>query len=124
VPLATLTMRYYFSNEHTVVCPDGCHVEVYWSGVFRLGVEIKAGARYVPTNWISGYLEVTYDPGTPLLGPGQSAEAQPQFHTNSYQDFDETNDYSYDSTHTGFAESQRITVYRDQKLVWGVPPLF
>jgi hypothetical protein len=122
VPLAALRLRYYFTNEHSGVCPEGCVVESYYAGVQPTGMGVVATRSYVAGRGDDAYLEITFPADAPVLSPGQSVELQQQFHTKSYDDFDESDDYSFDPAQTVFADSARITVYRDDTLVWGVPP--
>jgi hypothetical protein len=122
VALASLTLRYYFTNEHAALCPDGCMVEGYYSGIHPTGMGVAAKRRYVSINDKRAYLEISFESGAPQLMPGQSVEVQQYFHTNPYETFDESDDYSFDAAKTTFSDSRKITVYRDGKRVWGEPP--
>jgi cellulose 1,4-beta-cellobiosidase len=39
-----------------------------------------------------------------------------------WSNFNEANDYSYDPTKTAYANWDRVTLYRNGTLVWGVEP--
>jgi len=41
---------------------------------------------------------------------------------NDWTNYNEANDYSYDPTKTSFADWNRVTLYRNGQLVWGVEP--
>jgi hypothetical protein len=41
---------------------------------------------------------------------------------SDWQNFNEANDYSYDGTKTSFADWNKVTLYRNGTLVWGVEP--
>jgi hypothetical protein len=41
---------------------------------------------------------------------------------NDWSNYDETNDYSFDATKTAFSDWNRVTLYRNGVLVWGIEP--
>jgi endoglucanase len=125
IALESLRVRYYFTNEHAELCPDGCRVEGYYAGIHPTGQGVTADRRYVvgdAQDAKNAYLEITFAPGSPSLQPGQSVEVQQYFHTNPYLEFDETDDYSFDATFSAFKDAPKITVYDADAFVWGEPP--
>jgi hypothetical protein len=68
------------------------------------------------------YLELSFTGGTIPAG-GDTGEIQVRFHDSNYQGmFTQTNDYSFGATATQYADWNRVTVYREGTLVWGVEP--
>ena len=69
------------------------------------------------------YLEIGFTAGMGTLTAGQSTgEIQTRVSKADWTNFTETNDHSYDQTKTSFADWDRITVYANGTLVWGVEP--
>jgi endoglucanase len=96
-------------------------VQVNWAGIQPTGVNVQARSRYVVEGGLT-YLEVSFSRSAPTLALDAYVEVQQQFHTNPYEDFDESDDYSFDRRRTSFADSQKITVHQNETLVWGTPP--
>lgn len=119
IALRALELRYYFSNEHNELCPDGCIVDAYWAGVQPSGVKVNARRSYVSTDDAS-YLSITFDDAA-RLARGESVELQQQFHLDPYRNLNESDDYSFDAKQTSFADWPRITLYAEGMLVWGEP---
>jgi ABC-type branched-subunit amino acid transport system substrate-binding protein len=124
VPLSTLKLRYYLTAEMSPLCLRGCATELFWAGVLPAGKVISASVAFVPSGWVSGYLETSFASDAGVLRPGEYAELHLQFHMTDYSALEETNDYSFDAAQQSFGESQRIAVLRDGELVWGDPPLW
>jgi hypothetical protein len=53
---------------------------------------------------------------------GNTGEIQVWFHKNSWGNYTETGDYSYDATKTGYADWNKVTLYQNGTLVWGTEP--
>jgi ABC-type branched-subunit amino acid transport system substrate-binding protein len=123
VPLRELSVRYYIDNEHADRCPSGCVAEVSYAGTQPSGRAERAQARFVATNGTLGYLEVSFPGvGAADLAASETLEVQLHFHTDPYLPFDELNDYSFDRTARTFRETERITAYVSDVLVWGIEP--
>lgn len=131
VPLESLEIRYYFTNEHGELCPDSCRVEGYYAGIHPTGQGVTANREYVSAGVAksgagagatdNAYLKITFAPG-PFLEPGQSVEVQQYFHTNPYLEFDESDDYSFDPTFATFKDQPKVVVLQGDAIVWGDPP--
>jgi hypothetical protein len=123
VPLRELSLRYYIDNEQAARCPDACVAEVSYAGTQPSGRSVRAHSSFVATSGTLGYLEVTF-PGIAdvELAAGETLEVQLHFHTMPYLPFDESNDYSFDAWARTFRETQRITAYVSDVLVWGIEP--
>jgi ABC-type branched-subunit amino acid transport system substrate-binding protein len=124
VPLCSLTLRYYFENEHAARCPRDCVLDSFYSGLQPSGRMIEARRAYhMPEPMQSqAYIEITFPCSPQRLAMGESIELLQQFHIEPYLDFDETNDYSFRAGPTTFADWDRVTLHQDGTLVWGLPP--
>jgi mannan endo-1,4-beta-mannosidase len=67
------------------------------------------------------YVEFSFVSGAPSLMTNQSEEIHLGFFVPNYANFTQTNDYSFAAS-SDFATSQRVTVYRNGTLIWGVEP--
>lgn len=122
VGLASLELRYYFTNEHAELCPRSCMVDGAYAGLVPSGAPTTAQRRYVQQQGARAYLSVRFPESSERLAHGEAVEVQQQIHTEPFLALDETDDYSFDAAHTSFAGWNRVTVYRDDALVWGEPP--
>ena len=68
------------------------------------------------------YLELSFVSGS-LAGGAQTGEIQARFNKEDWAVYDESNDFSFDPTKTAFADWNRVTLYRNGTLVWGVEPV-
>lgn len=121
VPLSSLKLRYYFTNEHSGQCPDNCAIEGYYANL-SLGAIVDVERRYVQLEGKLACLEFSFENEKAVLRMGEAVQTFQGFHTSPYLPFDQTDDYSYDGDQTSFVDSKKLTIYRDGVLVWGTPP--
>jgi hypothetical protein len=139
LPLASLAIRYYFTNEITSTWAT----TVYYAGTCcgdnrsGLNADVKVSVISIaPTRGADHYLETTFDPSAGDLLEGDSVQVEVSFHASDFgQNLNQANDYSFVATATG-TQSQwdgcppqcdrfrscLLTVYRNGVLVWGAPP--
>jgi len=121
VPLSSLKLRYYFTNEHSAQCPDNCAIEGYYANL-SLGAIVEVERRYVQLEGKLACLEFSFEKEKAVLRQGEAVQTFQGFHTSPYLPFDQSDDYSYDGMQTSFVDSKKLTIYRDGVLVWGTPP--
>lgn len=121
VPLSSLKVRYYFTNEHSAQCPDNCAIEGYYANL-SLGAIVDVERRYVQLEGKLACLEFSFENEKAVLRQGEAVQTFQGFHTSPYLPFDQSDDYSYDGMQTSFVDSKKLTIYRDGVLVWGTPP--
>lgn len=68
------------------------------------------------------YMEITFTGGLMIAPGGSTGEIQTRYNKSDYANYDETNDYSFDPTKTTFTTWDRVTLYDNGTLIWGVEP--
>ncbi|MET0388842.1 MAG: ABC transporter substrate-binding protein [Polyangiales bacterium] len=121
IPLMSLRVRYYLTNEHRDRCPEGCVVDSFYAGLQPSGDPIRAQRRYVEGAEQS-YLEISFGPMSPSLQPQHTVELQQQFHIMPYLPLDQSNDYSWNPRARDYIDWPRVTAHQDHTLVWGLLP--
>jgi hypothetical protein len=122
LPLNGVSVRYYFTNEPeapTVVELDyGAISAPYESLTMRA---VSTCTAYGPKATANTVCATTLSNVDDLI-PGSNLELQLRIHTQAYQTFDQSNDYSFDATKTMYAPWDHITVFRGDMLLAGVAP--
>jgi len=116
IDLSTITMRYWFTND-TVPVNYNCDYAVIGCANLVGSYETMAA----PTADANSYMEISFTSGV-LESYGQSGIIQNRFARANWSSFDESDDYSYDATQSTLADYDKITVYQNGALVWGVEP--
>jgi hypothetical protein len=121
VPLSELKIRYWFTREGTQNQNFWCDWSAITgscsnlSGTFVQVSPARAGADF--------YLEIGFNAvAGSIAAGGQSGEIQARFAKSDWSNYTETGDYSFDPTKTSFANWDRVTLYRNGVLVWGIEP--
>ncbi|MNJ72431.1 Endoglucanase 5 precursor [compost metagenome] len=69
------------------------------------------------------YLEITFKPSAGTISAGgNSGEIQTRSHRSNWTNLNENNDYSFDPTKTSFSNWEKVTLYRNGQLIWGIEP--
>jgi hypothetical protein len=140
IPLASLTARYYFTNE----LASPWTAEVYYSDICCSAPVGRMDGNVLPSYHpmvspapnADSYLEFGFAAGAGNLAVGDAVQVELGFHAPAYdRNLSQANDYSYaplagtqaqwDACPGGACAKFRtctITVYRDGVLVWGTPP--
>ncbi|WP_018885521.1 glycoside hydrolase family 6 protein [Paenibacillus massiliensis] len=110
VSLSDLTIRYYFTKEGTADMDSA----IDWAQV---------GSENIQRTFTDSYVELSFTAAAGSIQPGgQSGDIQLRMYKTDWSNFDETNDYSYDSTKTSYQDWEKVTLYKDGILVWGIEP--
>ena len=114
IDLATVTIRYWFTDE---TGEDLVAEFDYVSGAFQSGSNVSVDFGEAAYEGATTYAEFSFDDGWLVGDSTATDELQIRIHTSGYQggSFDQGDDYS-------FGNADRIAVYIDGALVWGVPP--
>lgn len=110
VPMNEFTIRYYYTK-------DGTAAETFYIDYALVGNGNITGT------FQNGYIEMGFTQGAgTLYGGSTSGEIQSRFHKNDWSNYDETDDYSYKNPAASYADWDRVTLYRNGVLVWGIEP--
>ncbi|MFZ5985672.1 MAG: cellulase family glycosylhydrolase [Bacillota bacterium] len=118
ISLADVKLRYYYTI-------DGEKAQTYWcdwspvgtsnvNGKFVKMSQSAAGADY--------YLEIGFTSGAGSLAPGASIEIQGRFAKSDWTNYNQTNDYSFNSAASSFVDWNKVTGHIGSQQVWGVAP--
>jgi hypothetical protein len=139
IPLSSLAIRYYFTNDLTVAGQTAIYYTSTCCGTSRTMFNADVIETVTPIAAVTGadtYLETTFDAAAGVVENGDSVQVEVGFHATGYtQNLQQTNDYSFSAANAGTQaqwdacppqcasfHSCALTVYRDGLLVWGQPP--
>jgi hypothetical protein len=139
IPLSSLAIRYYFTNELTVPGQTAIYYTNTCCGAPTTSFNADVIETVNPIAAVTGadtYLETTFDAAAGVLQNGDNVQVEVGFHATNYtQNLQQTNDYSFAASAASTQaqwdacppqcnnfHSCAITVYRDGVLVWGQPP--
>jgi hypothetical protein len=119
VPLAELTVRYWYTEEAPATQSLACDFAVI--GCDNLAATFSPVTP--PRTGADEVVELSFLPaaGT-LVGGGETQEMQLRIGKSDFSAYDETDDYSYDGSLTDLTDDTRITLYRNGVLIWGTEP--
>jgi hypothetical protein len=119
IPLNELKLRYWFTI-------DGNQPQSYWCDYAALGCSNISTQFVALQNARPGadyYLEMSFNSGAGSLGVGaNSGQIQSRFSKNDWSFYVQSGDYSFDPSKTQFSDWNRVTLYRNGTLIWGVEP--
>jgi cellulose binding protein with CBM3 domain len=121
VPLSSLTMRYWFTNETPT---DPLVFACDFAQVNCANITSKFVVLPSPVAKANMYLEIGFTAAAGSLAPGQSTgEIQTRIHHVNWSNFDTTATYSFISDPSFvYKDTQTVTLYLNGTLVSGVEP--
>jgi hypothetical protein len=121
VPLSSLTMRYWFTNENP---EDPLVFACDYALVGCSNIKTKFVVLATPVHLANTYLEIGFKAGAGSVQPGQnSGEIQTRIHHQNYSNFITAETYSFISDPSFvYKDTKTVTLYLNGVLVWGVEP--
>jgi hypothetical protein len=121
VPLGSVTMRYWFTNETPA---DPLVFECDWAQVSCSNITARFVVLATPVSKANTYVEISFTTGAGSLAPGQSTgEIQTRVHHVNWSNFNTTETYSFISDPSFvYKDTQSVTLYESGALVSGVEP--
>ena len=122
VPLSSLTMRYWFTNETPA---DPLVFTCDYAQVGLNNITSKFVVLPSPVTKASMYVEIGFKAAAGSIAPGQSTgEIQTRIHHVNWSNFITTESYSFISDPSFvYKDTQTVTLYLNGVLVWGVEPM-
>lgn len=113
VDYADLAIRYWFTSEDSNTLNFWCD----WAQIGTSNVQGVFGIE----NGIN-YVEITFSNATSLAANSNSGAIQTRFAKTNWSNFNESDDYSFDSNKTSFTSHEQVTLYQNGNLIWGTEP--
>ena len=120
VPYSEITIRYWLTAENFAPVTN---LSVYWAALGTNKVKMNYVPLETPRQGAFGYVEYSFDSsaGT-LAATSNSGEIQTGVGKQNWTNFNESDDHSFVANAT-YTKTDRITVYRNNTLIWGTEPV-
>jgi chitodextrinase len=121
VPMSSLTLRYWFTNENPT---DPLVFECDYAQISCANVTSKFVKLTQPAALADTYVEIGFTAAAGSIAAGaQSGEIQTRVHKQDFFEMTTLNDYSFISdTSFVYKDTTTVTLYLNGVLVWGVEP--
>jgi len=121
VPLSSLTMRYWFTNNNA---GDPLEFDCDYAQVGCGNISGRFVVLSTPLTKANTYLEISFKAGAGSVAAGQSSgEIQTRVHHVNWSNFNTTQTYSFISDPSFvYKDTQTVTLYQNGALIWGTEP--
>jgi hypothetical protein len=125
VPLAGITLRYYYTSEMAPNSEVSCLSDQQDALARCSKLRVTFASYESASGLANAYFELSFsDDPADLLGAngGPSGRIKLSVQKPKYAVQDVTNDYSYDGSVLTLQDWPKVTLHRDGKLLYGTPP--
>ena len=125
INLSNIKIRYYYTIDGDKGQSYSCdYAQVTDSGSQRNITSNVTGAVKTSTVKTGSdyYIEISFSSTAGSLKPGEKAMVQGRLSKSDWSNYTQSNDYSFNSTATDYADTTKITVYLSGSLIYGVEP--
>ena len=121
VPLSSLTMRYWFTNENP---SDPLEFNCDWAKLNCSNITGRFVVLSPARSNANTYVEISFGAGAGSVAAGQnSGEIQTRDHHVNWSNFNTTETYSFISDPSFvYQDTKTVTLYQNGALIWGVEP--
>lgn len=117
IDLSTVKLRYYYTK-------DGTQQQNFWCDWSSAGTSNVTGTFLT----VSGQnadtcLEIGFKSGTGTIAAGAETEIHFRIANADWSNYNQSNDYSFNSTATSYVDWSKMTAYIGDTLVWGNEPV-
>lgn len=117
VNLSSLKLRYYFTKDGN----QTMNAWIDWAQVGSSNIQTAFGS--VSGTHADTYVELSFTAAAGSIAPGgQTGDIQLRMSKSDWSNFNENNDYSFDATKTSYTDWNKVTLYNNGVLVWGIEP--
>jgi trimeric autotransporter adhesin len=126
INLANFTLRYYYTVDSEKQQNFWCDSSGMMSGANYIDVTKNVTGKFVTMSTTAQdtdfYLEVGFSSNTGNLVAGSSLEVQTRITRSDWSNYDQSNDYSFNSSASNYVDWEKVTAYMNGTLVWGNEP--
>ncbi|XID92815.1 DUF4466 family protein [Paenibacillaceae bacterium WGS1546] len=117
VSLSDLKVRYYFTKEGAAAM----NAWIDWAQIGGANIQVTFGSA--SGTGADTYAELSFTAGAgSIAANGQTGDIQLRMAKSDWSNFNEADDYSYDGTKTAYADWNKVTLYHNGTLIWGIEP--
>ncbi|HEX3046055.1 MAG TPA: cellulose binding domain-containing protein, partial [Bacillota bacterium] len=117
--LSQVKIRYWYSRDILANQISVCD----WAQVGISNVTHECKPKYNPPNGANYYLEVGFTAGAGTVASGSnSGEIQFRINDGGWNNYNQSNDYSFNGTMTSFQQNTKVTAYINAELDYGTEP--